>query len=110
MKHPVDQYDKLLRELHSHLTRYGEHQWTQVLEKWIAELEQMVRVQTPLSGFAAHLDRTRQSFGGMGSLNDIAITPQAGYDILNWKASRVNAKLRKLTTALLNETERLLRF
>jgi len=110
MKHPGEQYGKLLRELHSHLTRYGEHYWTQVLAKWIAELDQMASVQTPLSGYAAHLARTKQSFGGMGSLNDISITPQAGYKIPSWQVGRVNAKLGRLMTALSNETERLMRF
>jgi hypothetical protein len=71
-------------------------------------LEQLERVRTPISGYAAHLSRTKQSFGGMGSLNDVAITFQGGYDISSLKSRGVNTKLRKLTTDLYSETSRLL--
>jgi len=109
MKHPSERYGNLLTQLHSHLARYGEPHWTPTLEKWIAESKQIADAQTPISGYAPHLSRTRQSFGGMGSLNDISITPQAGYKISDWRARRVNGKLRRLRTDLFNETERLLR-
>ena len=110
MKHPAERYGKLLSQLHAHLARYGEHHWTPKLEKWIAELKQMASVHTPIAGYSAHVSRTRQSFGGMGSLNDISITPQAGYKISTWKVGSVNAKLQTLRTDLFNETERLSRF
>jgi hypothetical protein len=44
----------------------------------------------------------------MGSLNDVAITPQGGYSISSWKSRGVNTKLRKLITDLYSETSRLL--
>jgi len=68
MKHPSERYGNLLTQLHSHLARYGEPHWTPTLEKWIAESKQIADAQTPISGYAPHLSRTRQSFGGMGSL------------------------------------------
>jgi hypothetical protein len=108
MRTSARKYGKLLRELHSHLTLYGERHWTLVIQLWIAEFEQLERMQTPISGYMTHLSRTKQSFGGMGSLNDIAITPQGGYGTSGWKSGRVNLKLRILTTALYDETLRLL--
>jgi hypothetical protein len=108
MGQPAGKYGRLLSDLHSHLTQYGERQWTPILRKWLDDLEHLERVQTPISGYAAHLSRTKQSFGGMGSLNDVAITPQGGYGISNWESRGVNTKLRKLTTDLYRETSRLL--
>jgi hypothetical protein len=108
MSTSAGKYGTLLRELHSHLTLYGECHWTRVIQQWIAELDQLERMQTPISGYMTHLSRTKQSFGGMGSLNDIVITPQGGYGTSSWKSGRVNLKLRILTTALYDETLRLL--
>ncbi len=108
MGQPAGKYGRLLSDLHSHLTQYGERHWTLVLQQWIADLEQLERVQTPISGYAAHLSRTKNSFGGMGSLNDVAITPQGGYSISTRQSRGVNTKLRKLITDLYSETSRLL--
>ena len=108
MGQPAGKYGRLLSDLHSHLSQYGERHWTPILQQWIADLEQLERVQTPISGYAIHLSRTKNSFGGMGSLNDVAIAPQVGYKISSWKSRGVNAKLRKLTTDLYSETSRLL--
>src|ERR1700692_2256227 len=81
MGQPAGKYGRLLSDLHSHLSQYGERHWAPILQQWIADLEQLERVQTPISGYAAHLSRTKDSFGGMGSLNDVAIAPQVGYKI-----------------------------
>jgi len=109
MTQPAGKYGELLSDLHRHLTLYGERHWTSILQQWIADLEQLERVGAPISGYATHLSRTKRSFGGMGSLNDVAITPQGGYSISNWKSRGVNTKLRKLTADLYSETLRLLR-
>jgi hypothetical protein len=108
MTQPAGKYGKLLSDLHRHLTLYGERHWTSILQQWIADLEQLERVGAPISGYATHLSRTKRSFGGMGGLNDVAITPQGGYSISNWNSRGVNTKLRKLTADLYSETLRLL--
>ena len=108
MGQPAGKYGRLLSDLHSHLSQYGERHWTPILQQWIADLEQLERVQTPISGYAIHLSRTKNSFGGMGSLNDVAITPQGGYSISSWKSRGVNTKLHQLITDLYSETSRLL--
>lgn len=100
-------YQRLLRDLHSHLSKYGERNWARVLQDRIAELEQLERAQAPISSYVEHLSRTKAAFGGMGSLNDVSITPQAGYSVPRWKTSWINSKLQKLTTALYNEVLRL---
>jgi hypothetical protein len=108
MGQPAGKYGRLLSDLHSHLTQYGERHWTPILQQWIADLQQLERAQTPISGYAVHLSRTKNSFGGMGSLNDVAITPQGGYSISSWKSRGANTKLRKLISDLYSETSRLL--
>jgi hypothetical protein len=51
MGQPAEKYGRLLSDLHSHLTQYGERQWTPILRKWLDDLEQLERVQTPISGY-----------------------------------------------------------
>src|SRR5262249_53748437 len=93
MGKPTAKYGAILRDLNSHLSKYGERNWARVLQDRIAALEQIQRVQASISGYADHLSRTKSAFGGMGSLNDVSIMPQSGYSVPRWKASWVNLKL-----------------
>jgi hypothetical protein len=103
MERPTETYRRVLSELYSKLASAGEHHWTKVLHQWITELELMEGVQTPLSGYAKHLARTKGSFGGMGSLNDIAIVNRIPGGV-----QKQNMRVRKLISDLYDETMRLL--
>lgn len=52
--------------------------WPARLDKWGRELDQLESEK-----LKAHLLRTRKPLGGMGSISDIVICPEAGYNVPN---------------------------
>jgi len=102
-------YKRILIALESLLRKHGEIGWSPRLKQWITEFDQLQRVHTPPGGFKGHVQRTLESFGGMGSLNDIVISRPSGHRLfLRFKTFRANARLKRLVSSLYTETTRLL--
>jgi hypothetical protein len=74
----MDAYRKLLEQIRDHLKKYGVRGWPARLDEWARELDQLEPGK-----LKAHLFRTQKSLGGMGSISDIVICPEAGYNIPN---------------------------
>src|SRR5579871_5039684 len=73
----ADRYEELLQQISQQLKTYSVKGWPETLERWIEELH------VADTDMRSHLERTKNSTGGMGSLGDIFICPQAGDDIPN---------------------------
>jgi hypothetical protein len=67
------------------------------LDEWVHELDGIDTVH-----LKAHLLRTRRALGGMGSIADVVICPQAGHNISNDKSTikAANDRLLELTKKL----------
>jgi len=72
----MNSYRTLLKQIRDHLKRYGVPGWPARLDKWARELDQL-----DPGKLRAHLLRTRKSLGGMGSIGDIVICPEARHNI-----------------------------
>lgn len=102
-----NEYTALLREIESHLSLFGERKWAPRLAEWLREYES-AGLDSVMR--RAHYDRTRRSLGGMGSIADIVITPEAGHRIANDRNAidEANERLIRLVQRLDREVERLL--
>jgi predicted DNA-binding protein YlxM (UPF0122 family) len=102
----VKEYRRLLEETKNHLEKYAEKRWSSRLSEWIAELDS-------LSGPAIsnHVKRTQRALGGMGSIGDVVISPEAGHKISTdeGEIEKANRRLIQLVQALDNEVSILLR-
>ncbi|HEX8252205.1 MAG TPA: hypothetical protein VF846_03570 [Thermoanaerobaculia bacterium] len=101
----IDTYVALLGAIQTHLQGYNDTRWPHVLASWIADVP-----QNPVS-LRAHVERTRQSLAGMGSIADVVIAPECGHSITadEREIRRANARLLELVAALDEETLRLTR-
>lgn len=72
----MDSYRKLLEQIRDHLRQYDVPGWPARLDKWLSELDQLDPQK-----MKAHLLRSQRSLGGMGSISDIVICPEAGHKI-----------------------------
>jgi predicted DNA-binding protein YlxM (UPF0122 family) len=90
-------YHDLLQQTQSLLEMCGVKDWSNELKQWLSELE-AIEIQGP-QAIHDHLKRTKNAFGGMGSLSDIFLYEQ------NAKAK---AQLDRLRDALYDETKALL--
>lgn len=105
----IQGYGRLLKKLEFQLSKYGDAGWSSTLKSWIAEFDELDRIHGPIGTFEKHLSRTRQAFGGMGSLNDIAISERSVHGLCKgFKARKANARLRDILASLYSETNRLL--
>jgi hypothetical protein len=96
-------YKRSMKSLARFLSDHGEERWSPILKQWLIELDASGENSQDLQ---KHLSRTRSSFGGMGSLNDLAITPSAGHKIYmnQEKIRKVNVKLSRLLQELYQAT------
>jgi len=74
----MNPYRDLLERIQDHLKKYEVPGWPARLDKWGRELD-----QPESEKLKAHLLRTPKSLGGMGSISDIVICPEAGYNVPN---------------------------
>ncbi len=79
--------------------------WRAVVRQWIVEADR-IRLWQPgsLEPLTTHVNRTRTSFGGMGSLNDVSASSMTA----NGKLNKAIQRLLDDTNALLGEIEQLL--
>jgi len=75
--------------LQEHLARHKVAGWTERLHDWAAEWK-----LAPPSRAREHMERTRQSLSGMGSLGDIVISSEAGDSDVKTPAERKQANER----------------
>jgi len=66
-------YRDLLRKVAAHLKTFGNTRWPPILEAWLDELDRFKGTPIPRQ----HLERTRRALGGMGSIGDVVICPEA---------------------------------
>jgi hypothetical protein len=102
----LDRYRRVLEEIGSTLIAYGVQVWPETLDSWLHELNGLIGSQGSERALVQHVIRSRNATGGMGSLGDIVICPQAGHRISDEEGeiSDVNATLRRLVNALCAET------
>ncbi len=71
------EYRRTLEALRVHLTRFGVREWPARLERWLAELDVAVEA-SQADAIVAHIGRSQRATGGMGSIGDVFISPEAG--------------------------------
>lgn len=106
----LDQYRELVNEVRSHLARYGDRRWAPRLEGWLSELDDVEKAGSR-QVLIAHVQRMRKALGGMGSIGDIVICPEAGYSISDSEKDiqRANQQLLSLVRSLDKCISRILR-
>jgi hypothetical protein len=102
----LDNYKSLLQKLQAHLTVYGVTYWSTEISEWVSQLQFLEHRTSNNHGLREHLLRTRQAFGGMGSLSDIYICREAGYAITGDRQEirKANDELDRLRSGLFMET------
>ena len=73
----MNEYQRLLEQIRDHLARFNVPRWPERINEWLRGVEMRNGEDR------AHLTRTQQSLGGMGSIADIVICPEAGHIIPN---------------------------
>jgi len=77
----VERYRELILAISEHLAQYGDQRWAPRLEGWLTELDDS---ETENKQYLVdHVERMQKALGGMGSIGDIVICPEAGYSIQN---------------------------
>ena len=104
----TDRYLKLLKEIRTHLATFGNTRWPPRLDDWIREFDVS---QHDSAQRVAHLQRTRRALGGMGSIADVVIRPDATRSIDNDDRTikKANETLLRLVAQLDKEVDNLLR-
>lgn len=102
----ITTYLDVLTRIREYLRSYDEKKWSTRLDEWIREL----RGIDSTKALRIHIERSRRATGGMGSLGDLTICPQAGHAIVNDRAaiSAASQQLWSMTSQLYAETTRLL--
>ncbi|MGH8673773.1 MAG: DUF6966 domain-containing protein [Burkholderiales bacterium] len=98
-------YRTLLRQIADHLADFGDRRWPAVIAGWLAEIGGEGE-EIP----ATHLQRTRRALGGMGSIGDVVICPEAGHLISSDKKEirKANERLLHLVHELDEEVDKML--
>jgi len=103
----VTKYTELLKAIEEHLASFGDKRWPPRLAGWIREFED---VRNDSTDRTRHYERTRGALGGMGSIGDVVIAPEAGHTITDddRAINAANEKLLRLVEELDKEIDRLL--
>ncbi len=101
----LDRYSELLKELRDHLARFEDRRWPPLLGAWLRELERSERQQDVVKTGVDHLRRTQRALGGMGSIGDVVICPEAGHAIANDENEIRNANDRLLELVMAIDRE-----
>ena len=72
------QYIELLQAIERHLASFGDTRWPKRLSDW---RDEFTTAQFDAAARVHHLARTRRALGGMGSIADVVIAPEAGHRI-----------------------------
>jgi len=101
------EYIELLRAIETHLAAFGDKRWPPRLAEWAREFGSS---QDDAAARVAHYERTRRALGGMGSIADVVIAPEAGHAIANDERTitAANDELLRLVQKLDKEVEQLL--
>lgn len=99
----MTRYKNLLCDIREYLERYNVPSWPERLGQWAAELDNL-----EVLNYRKHLLRTQKSLGGMGSIGDIVICPEAGHKISTapQAINAANAGLLSLVKELHKEVAR----
>jgi|ERR1041385_1462027 hypothetical protein len=102
----VTTYRSILTDIRDHLRRYDERRWSARLDDWLRELD---HIHSP-DELRSHLQRSQKATGGMGSIGDLTICPQAGHAIANDPAviAAASKQLWALVSELYSEAKQLL--
>lgn len=97
----VDTYRRLLEQLRDHLKAV--EAWPSRLDEWVKELDVVDR-----GTLKDHLQRTRRSLAGMGSIGDLVICAEAGHRPASGGSTfeKANKRLLELVECLDEETTR----
>jgi hypothetical protein len=100
-------YIELLQAIEEHLASFGDIRWPPRLAEWIREFES---AQNDSASRVRHFERTRRALGGMGSIADVVIAPEAGHTVAHDEklVRAANDKLLRLVQSLDKEVGRLL--
>jgi hypothetical protein len=79
----------ILREIVAILAAHGVEQWKVVLAD-LQERFEKANASGNVSLMAAALEDLKELFGGMGSFNDVFISPEAGHHISRTEVNRAN--------------------
>ena len=75
-----NQFIELLKSIRKILNEYEVHNWPNIINKWIEEIEELRSGDG--KAIVLYLQKIQRSLGGMGSLGDLVICPEAGHKIL----------------------------
>lgn len=100
-------YIELLQAIEEHLASFDDARWPLRLTEWIREFES---AQNDRGSRVRHFERTRRALGGMGSIADVVIAPEAGHTIAPDEKliKAANDNLHRLVQSLDKEVDRLL--
>lgn len=100
-------YRGLLINIKKHLERFSVQGWPARIDTWVGELDHL-----DINQVKDHLIRTKHSLGGMGSIGDIFICPEAGDSIEDDDRiiKSANDDLRNLVEKTYSEVNRLITF
>ena len=101
----LDEYRDTLFAIRGILARAEIRGWTEVLDRWIAELESLAPGS---EGLCQHLHRSWFATGGMGSLGDIVLRATASHE-RHHDLAELDSQLTALVHLLYKVTERLSR-
>jgi hypothetical protein len=103
---PALDYESLIREVSQILTRHEVRMWKDRATEWLLSLP---RAYDRPDAWAGHAQTVLQSFGGMGSINDVYISPKAGDSIADDPIviREVNRELKLRLSQLYVEARRL---
>lgn len=94
----------ILEEIIGLMTKYHVEPWREILEAIAGQLERAMESERPKHAVEA-LESLKELYGGMGSFNDVFISPEAGHQIPHSKVNSVNAELQRLQTLLYQEID-----
>jgi hypothetical protein len=91
----IRKYRELLSNIRSLFDAYGEFDWASTISRWIDELDAAVANNSHVE-IEKNMARTKKSLGGMGSIGDVVISPEAGHKIASDMTTTDNANERLL--------------
>lgn len=103
------EYRRALEAIGAYLARFGVRDWPERLRAWVSELDAAVEARQG-DRIVAHVARSQRATGGMGSLGDIFISPEAGDQISGDEHAirQANDQLNVLVNELYRQTLTLL--
>ena len=103
----MSKYEVLIRSINRLFTNHSVRPWSERSAEWITNLPG----DDDRQGWIQHAQSVLSAYGGMGSINDVYISPQAGDAISDdiRIIRKVNQELKTLVGELYSEAMRLSR-